>query len=99
MCTVLRNFAVVKHDDLIGVHHRLQTMCDDQHGFILHKLVNGTLDQDFILGVKACGRFIETRLKRFPLYRIALLSELYISKTYHQPLKSRLIYPKNYVKL
>ena len=39
------------------------------------------------------------RLKRFPLYRIALLSELYISKTYHKPLKSRLIYPKNYVKL
>ncbi len=74
MRALLDDSAVIEYDDLIGIHDRLQPVCDHKHSFILHKCVNRPLDQHLIFGIKACGCLIEKNDRRMrPIFSMSFM--------------------------
>ena len=59
MSTEFHKLAFIDDSDTVGVFHSGQTMRDDEHGFILHEVVDGLLDYAFRLIVESRGCFVK----------------------------------------
>src|SRR5690242_10879313 len=65
----LHDAAFLQDDDQVGVLDRRQTVGDDQHGPVLHELIDRILHQPLRLGVELAGRLVENEDGRVPQHR------------------------------
>lgn len=64
MIAALDDHALIEHDDLVGIHHRRQTMRDHQRGTVLRDLFERSLDLHFGVAVERRGRLVEHQHRR-----------------------------------
>ena len=64
MRSLLANFAVVQHDDVVGALNRRKPVRDDQRSAIAHHALNGLLDQLLSLSVDRAGGLIQNQQRR-----------------------------------
>src|SRR5215469_7833737 len=65
----LHNPAFLQYDDLVRVLDRRQAMGDDQHGAVLHQVVDGVLHEALRLGIELAGGLVQNEDGRVPQHR------------------------------
>lgn len=59
MRALLNDAAVVQHDDLIGIAHGAQPMCDHQDRSAMAEFSEVLHDHPLVAGIERAGRFVE----------------------------------------
>lgn len=57
-CPLLRNYAILQHNDLINTIYRTHSMCNDKYRLIPNQLGDRFLNNRLIIYIQRCGCFI-----------------------------------------